>query len=119
MKNLLVLIFITICLNSSAQIAGERFDTAYHCSNGKILHPGDTLFFGTGSMPNGNFKYVYVPPSSGVSSSYSGLHSRIKFFKKQGNKNMGYKTIAIINTGYANVAVDIEQAIKANEIEIH
>lgn len=124
MKTLFTIILLTICFDLSAQIGGERIDTAYHCKDGRILHPDDTIHFGSGTLPNGGFKYIYIPangfagtPQESASSQYSGYHSQIKFFKKQGSKKLGYKTLAVINTGGFNLAIDIEQAIKAGEIE--
>lgn len=117
MRILLLLLLLATGFTASAQ----RIDTAYHCKDGRIIQPGDTIDLGSGTLPNGDFKYITmmgVTEQAYLPSDYSGLHFTVKYFRLIGNKKMGYKTFAVFNiNAFAYWGIDIEQAIKAKEIE--
>lgn len=123
MKRLLTLIFLLSFFAVSAQIAGTKVDGPYTTKDGTVFKEGDKFDLGLGTLPNGAYKYIVMPPNvlAGVSGQYLGANANgmtleIKFFKIIKSKKMGDKTIAVVNPGGFNYAVDIDAAIQAGEI---
>lgn len=117
MKTSLLFLLLVISFAATAQ----KIDTPYHCNDGRIIRVGDTLNLGSGTLPSGDFKYIYLLGNTEqvpLSADYSGLHFTVKYFLRKGNKNMGYKTLAVVSkNAFTYFGIDIEQALKAGEIE--
>ncbi|MEZ0487544.1 SHOCT domain-containing protein [Fibrella aquatica] len=88
------------------------------------MNAGDTLHWGKGSTPYGDFKYVVQPLNmlagtreQSLDRRYTGQWAIVKHFKVQSVKNAGNKTVAVVNpfSGY-NFAVDLVPAIESGEI---
>ncbi|WP_206513043.1 SHOCT domain-containing protein [Larkinella soli] len=91
-------------------------------SNGFTIKAGDTLHLVSGTMPNGDFKYIMAKPNL-LSMALTPLHSSngrrffvIKRVDLYGNKKRGEQYFALINPGGFNHLVDLVQAIDAGEI---
>ena len=122
MKTVLTLAAALFATTAFAQIPGKKSNHPIEI-NGTTYGIGDTIYFQTGTLPDGAFKYIYnqSPMLDGpayMPSSLSGMRLQIKFFKTQGNRAAGYKTYAVVNPGALNYAVDLEQAIKTGEIRV-
>lgn len=117
-----LLLFVCTATISLAQIAGKKVSGPITVS-GVTFKEGDTLSFGSGTMPNGDFKYIVQPPNVFAGSpeyhmnrSYSGRFTTIKSLKNQSSKRFGDKFIAVISTSGFNCAVELEDAMRTNEI---
>ncbi|NID10641.1 SHOCT domain-containing protein [Fibrivirga algicola] len=109
---------------SQAQIPGKQSKEPVTLTDGITVNVGDTLRWGRGSTPYGDFKYVVQPLNvlagtreQFLDRRYNGQWAVVKHFKVQSVKNAGNKTVAVVNpfSGY-NFAVDLEPAIEAGEI---
>jgi len=113
----------------------ESYKEAVTAFTGKIYRVGDTLLIGTGSMPDGDFKFIrtsatslfqyysdkgyqgLVNQANAFPRSYSGLKFKIIRIDKRGNRRHGYVFYPIIETnGLFRYEVDINNAIKTGEI---
>ena len=89
---------------STAQITGKQTKGPVVLASGLEVNVGDTLHWGSGTTPYGDFKYVYQPmniiiglPERSLSRQYSGMFAVVKSFKVQKIRNAGDKTIAVVN----------------------
>lgn len=105
-----------------AQIVGKSVPE-FKTAAGTVVHIGDTLRLGRGSLATGEFQYVYVPAniftgSSQInfSSQMSNLTVRVKDLRFQQSKNYGNKTVAVIKANTLNGCVDLDAAENAGEI---
>lgn len=105
-------------------------------STGFKVYEGLDLKIGTGSMNDGDFKFVRTNASSlfnyysttgyqGLANqansfrrSNSGLTFKVKKIMSRGNKRNGYVYYVKIGSGLINYEMDIENAIKSGEIVI-
>lgn len=92
-------------------------------SNGKFIVEGQKLKCGRGTMPNGDFKFIYVSRTAFVNAgmsigrSYSGLFLDVKKVSKLGNKKRGFKYILKVGGGnVVNYECEIQDAIAVGEI---
>lgn len=110
-------------------------DTLFTTSGFKILD-GEKIKIGTGSMPDGDFRFIRTNSASlfryysttgynglanqanSLPRSQSGLTYKIKRLEKRGNKRHGYVYYAIIGSGMVNYEMDVENAISAGEIVV-
>jgi len=115
------------------QIPQYKNDTLTTSSGFKV-HEGLELKIGTGSMNDGDFKFIRTNAASlfnyysttgyqGLANqansfrrSNSGLTFKVKKIMSRGNKRNGFVYYAKIGYGLVNYEVDIENAIKAREI---
>jgi len=114
-----------LCLTSLAgysQIFGKRVDGPVQI-NGYSIAEGDTLHFGRGTMPSGNFKYIAQPVNVFAGSAEMSLHRSfsgrtliVKDLRESKSKRMGQKVLAVVNPGGFNYAVELEDAIATGEI---
>lgn len=124
MKCLFVLSLLLLTSASYAQIVGKKSKDAIIIFDSIVVNPGDTLHFGNGTDPKGDFVYVYTPPNYWVGTKEEGMQRRfahkfavIKHFKKHKDKRTGEKTVAVINPfGGLNFVADVESAIESKEI---
>ncbi|MDQ2769110.1 MAG: SHOCT domain-containing protein [Bacteroidota bacterium] len=105
-----------------AQITGKSVP-AYTTAAGTVVHVGDTLRLGRGTLATGEFQYVYVPanvftgsPQVNFSSQMSNLRVRVKDLRFQQSKNYGNKTVAVVKANTLNGCVDLDAAESAGEI---
>ena len=105
-----------------AQIVGKSVPT-FTTSAGTVVHAGDTLRLGRGSLPSGEFQYVFVPDNVftgnqrvNFASSMSNLSVRVKDLRFQHSTNFGDKTVAVIRANTINGCVDLNAAEDAGEI---
>lgn len=108
----------------SAQIPGSNFKGPLHTKYGDF-HEGDTLRVGTGSNPNGDFKFIYQPPNYILGTKqinfdkmYTGTRLVIKKFREWESSALGIKEFTIVRWTIINAVVELEAAIEAGEIII-
>ena len=105
-----------------AQIVGKSVP-AFATAAGTLIHPGDTLHLGRGTLPNGDFQYVFVPDNvftgskqQNFTSQLSNLWVRVKDIRVQRSRNFGEKTVAVVKANTLNGCVDLNAAEAAGEI---
>ena len=107
---------------SQAQIVGKSVP-AFTTAAGTLIRPGDTLHLGRGTLPNGDFQYVFVPDNvftgskqQNFTSQLSNLWVRVKDIRVQRSRNFGEKTVAVVKANTLNGCVDLNAAEAAGEI---
>lgn len=131
---LCILIFTTIHLNAqeNSNLRYEN-DTLYTTSGFKITEK-QNLKIGTGTMPDGDFKYIRIAATSlfqytgtdrsAVNSANSlnarsaGFEYKVVRIDKYGNKKRGYVYYPIINVGLVRYQIDIDNAIASGELVV-
>lgn len=101
---------------------------------GLKFYKGLKIKMGTGSMPDGDFKYARISSTSvfqySSSTGYQGLANQansmprrcsgyeysVVRIDKRGNKKNGYMYYPIINAGPIRYEIDLENAINAGEV---
>lgn len=116
---------VAVCLYSTplqAQIVGKSVPE-FKTTAGTVVHVGDTLRLGRGSLSSGEFQYVFVPanvftgsPQVNFSSQMSNLSVRVKDLRFQQSKNYGNKTVAVVKANTLNGCVDLDAAESAGEL---
>ena len=132
-KVLLVFLFLSFGITYAQTLPHFENDTLTTSVNYKI-YAGLDLKIGTGSMNDGDFKFIrrnatslfsYYSPTgyqglanqaNSFSRSNSGLIYQVKKIMPRGNKKNGYVYYVKIGSGLINYEVDIENAIKSGEI---
>jgi hypothetical protein len=133
-KVLLTLALLTVGIYYS-QTAPKFENNELITSTGYKVHTGSDLKIGTGTMDNGNFKFIRLNGSksemdlttsvisnrptlwtNSFDRSNSGLTFKVKKIMTRGSKKHGYVYYAKIGKGLANYEVDLENAIKSGEI---
>ena len=134
---LLTLIFISKSYSQDNESTLPKLggDTLFTTSGYNIVEKQDVKI-GTGSMPDGDFKFIRTNSASlfayhsntgynGLANqansfprSQSGLTYKIKRFEKRGNKKHGYVYYAVIGSGLINYEVDVENAIASGELAV-
>lgn len=103
----------------------------YQCNSGWLLHKGDVIELGKGSMPDKSFAFV-KSAQNGVALflednetrerklgfQYNNAKGLIKDFYVYGNKKIGYYIIARLKVGQLRQDLYIENAIEAGEIKV-
>lgn len=109
-------------------------DSIMHKS-GFVFKKGIELKLGSGTMPDGSFKYIRINASSimGYTSntqnaansanalppSFSGRNSEVVKLQRRGNNKYGYQDYAIIKLGaMARYEIDIDNAIISGELDL-
>src|SRR4051812_37320922 len=119
----LFLLFASILIIQAAHGQTLQGDSVYISKDGDRFQVNDKILCGSGTLPNGDFKWIYTSPTSiagkiNIAATYSGLNLTIKKVKKMGSEKMGYKYYFIVGGGnIANYTVEIEQALASGEIE--
>ncbi|CAM4379292.1 SHOCT domain-containing protein [Cytophagaceae bacterium 50C-KIRBA] len=131
-KFLLLAIFIFLTsFNSFAQeteLPKIENDTLYTLSGYKI-YEGQDLKLGSGSLPNGDFKYITIsttswltagaPSQGAVGRKWNGHLFKVKKFRKEGTKKRGFTYYLILGGGnIVNYECDIESAIAFGEVVV-
>lgn len=122
--------FITHCFSQTANASLPKMidDTLYTTSGYKIIS-GQNIKLGTGSNPNGDFKYITATNSPfpnapntrhiSLSSKSNGHIAKVKKIKKEGSSKNGYVYRISLGTGdIINYECDIESAIAAGEVVV-
>ena len=117
------LLFISILLLSVSNTFAQRSigDSIYVSRDSLHFKIGDQIALGTGTMPNGDFKYIIttgvMSPGIRLGSGYSGLNVILKKIKRSGTQRLGYKYVFVVGGGnITNYSLDIEPGIKSGEI---
>ena len=90
---------------------------------GTTVHIGDTLHLGRGTLPPGEFQYVFVPDNVftgskrlNFTSQMSSISVRVKNLRFQRSANFGDKTVAVVRANTINGCIDLNAAEDAGEI---
>lgn len=131
MKHFLFSICLTPLLAYSQNDLPKVVNDTLFTSCGWKIVAGADIKLGTGTLPNGDFKYVAISVSSwanimdasmsrtGIGRRYAGHLVHVKKFRKDGNKKRGFVYNLIVGGGnIANYDVDIESAIAAGEVVV-
>lgn len=136
MKNLLFIIALFLAGLYSAQSVIKYENDTLTTSTGYKVYEGLNLKIGTGSMGDGDFKFIRTNASSlmnyssstgykGLANqansfgrSNSGLSFKVKKIMSRGSKKNGYVFYAKIGSGLINYEVDVENAIKFGELVV-
>lgn len=130
MKTLILISSLLLSLTLHAQTTSYISNDTFYFDNNIYLVEGQDIKLGTGTMPDGDFKYIttsrnnWAAASSdgklyNVGAKWSGHFFRIKRIYEYGNKRRGYTTYLILGGGnLVNYECDVINAIKSGEIEI-
>lgn len=134
MKTLLLLTALCISTFLFAQQTPKFEKDTLTTSTGFKVYEGLDLKIGTGSMNDGDFKFIRTNASSmfnyysttgykglanqanSFSRSNSGLNFKVKKIMPRGSKKNGYVYYVKIGSGLINYEVDLENAITSGEI---
>lgn len=134
MKKLLLTFTLFIFGISFSQTSPKLENDTLTTSTGFKVYEGLDLKIGTGSMNDGDFKFIRTNASSmfnyysstgyqGLANqansfrrSNSGLTFKVKKIMARGNKRNGYVYYVKIGSGLINYEMDIENAIKSGEV---
>lgn len=133
-------IIVVVFLLLSGLCMAQNDSTTYfandtlHTQSGYKIVDGQNLKIGTGTMPDGDFKYIRIAATSlfqysgtdrsAVNSSNSlpasnrGFSYKVVRIDKYGSKKRGWAYYPIINVGAIRYQVDIDNAIASGEIEV-
>lgn len=110
------------------RVSKDQLEAGYQSANGWVVHKGDSLLLGKGSMPDKRFAFVYEsltsftsPNSPGtrnyLSSNMSGQRVLVKELFQYGTKRTGYTMIAKVGVGsIVNYWIEIDNAVEAGEL---
>ncbi|GAA4311907.1 hypothetical protein [Compostibacter hankyongensis] len=113
-------------INEAAEVLSHGYTTA----SGWTIRKGDTLHFGTGSLPTKRFAFIYQNPGNLFSltsadmehraylqSQYSNGYGIVKSIEPLGSKRAGWQAVAILKLGeLSRFAAEIDNAVNAGEI---
>lgn len=138
-KIVLVLFYALIAIASYSQNDSSytelRKDTLFTRSGFKI-YSGQMLKIGTGTMPDGAFKYIRIAstsllqgmgdrtyhtrinPANSLPAANHGFKYKVVRIDKYGHKKHGYRYYPIINVGVARFQIDVDNAISSGELDI-
>ena len=110
---------------AQGQIIGKSVST-FITAAGTLVRPGDTLRLGRGTLPNGEFQYVFVRVETenmftgskrqNFTSQLSNLWVRVKDLRVQRSRDYGDKTVAVVKANTLNGCVDLNAAEASGEI---
>lgn len=129
MKRLFTLLFLLI----ATAPAFSQIDT-FSTSTGYKYWEGKTIQLGTGSMQDGDYKYIRISATSlmqymgtdraavnsanSMPASANGQFFKIIRVDSRGSKKHGYVDYAILNSGITKYQVDVERAIATGELDV-
>ncbi|MGL6126771.1 Short C-terminal domain-containing protein [Chryseobacterium ureilyticum] len=134
MKQVLLIFTLLIFGISYSQTAPIFENDTLVTSTGFKVYEGLDLKIGTGSMNDGDFKFIRTNASSlfnySSTTGYQGLANQANSFKRsnsgltfkvkkimpRGNKKNGFVYYAKIGSGLMNYEVDLENAIRSGEV---
>lgn len=134
MKRLVLLFTVLIFGISYSQTEPKFENDTLTTSTGFKVYEGLDLKIGTGSMNDGDFKFIRTNASSmfnySSTTGYQGLANQANSFKRsnsgltfkvkkimpRGSKKNGFVYYAKIGSGLINYEIDIENAIKSGEL---
>nr|WP_236852946.1 hypothetical protein [Chryseobacterium sp. MEBOG07] len=136
MKRLVVLMTLLIFGISYAQSTPKFENDTLTTSTGFKVYEGLDLKIGTGSMNDGDFKFIRTNASSlfnySSTTGYQGLANQANSFKRsnsgltfkvkkimpRGSKKNGFVYYCKIGSGLVNYEIDLENAIRSGELII-
>jgi len=132
MRKCILPILILIACTVHAQDSIYLRNDTLHTTSGFKIYPGQELTLGTGTMPNGDFRYITISTASfyyiankghggGISSlSRKNINQHVTVFKidTRGSEKKGYLYYPIINIGSNRYQVDSDGAIATGEIVV-
>lgn len=127
------LLIITSC--AAAQDSATHYvDDKLYTKSGFVIAEKQMLKIGTGTMPDGDFKYIRIAATSlmqyngnnrsGVNSANSlpgrsrGYEYKVVRIDKRGTKKNGYNYYPVINVGAIRYDIDIDNAIASGELDV-
>ncbi|NEU65963.1 hypothetical protein [Spirosoma agri] len=106
---LLLVISITGTYGQSA-LYGEKLDSPLTLRNGLVIVVGDTIHFGKGTLPNGDFNYITRSGKTPLTRQWCGRYAIVQAIR--GNERKKY---IVVRAGRTAV-IDITAAISVAEI---
>jgi len=120
-------------LEEEKQDSIKNFQDSVVTTLGYVFKKGQTVKMGTGSNPDGTFKFIFISITSffryngnapnaansenAMPAIYSGLNFEVLKIRKIGNKKLGYKyTLVLKNADLVRYEADFDNAIAAGEI---
>jgi hypothetical protein len=129
-KSIIFLYLLPLFCTAQDDLPRIEKDTLFTTSGFKLI-AGSDIKLGTGTLPNGDFKYISISAGSwanisdpnmsksGIGRRYNGHLVHVKRFRKDGNKKRGYMFYAIVGGGnIVNYDIDVESAIASGEIVV-
>ena len=134
MRNLIFVIAVLLSTCAMAQQTPKFENDTLTTSTGFKVYAGLDLKIGTGSMNDGDFKFIRTNANSlfryssttgyqglanqanSFNRANSGLSYKVKSMMPRGSNKNGYVYYAKIGQGMVNYEVDLENAIKTGEI---
>jgi hypothetical protein len=116
-----VLIMIVMLAVSHITLAQRVIGDSIYISRDSLhFKIGDQIALGSGTLPNGDFKFIYENPnwSAGkLQAAYDGLSLLLIKIKKFGSNKTGYKYFLVVETGGSgHYWIDTEPAIECGEV---
>lgn len=122
---------ITASESKNQRVEFGRMKDGYQTAvPGWVIHEGDTLTFGKGTMPTKQFAFIYLNPTSFAApringhlimqymeSDYTGKRGIVKTLVQNGTQRQGFTMCAILGVGRpTRYYVELDNAIEAGEI---
>ncbi|MBP6477299.1 MAG: SHOCT domain-containing protein [Chitinophagaceae bacterium] len=127
---LLIISFSAFAQDSTTYLKDDKLYT----QSGYVIEEKQMVKIGTGTMPDGDFKYIRIAATSlmqysgnnrsAVNSSNSlpgrnrGYEYKVVRIDKRGTKKRGYNYYPVINVGAIRYDIDIDNAIATGELEV-
>ena len=126
---ILTILISPVFLNAQKKQKTPAVPDSLITKSGWVIHGGDTLTLGLGSLPNGAFKYITdISLSSALSNSYSSNYYSDKYNEEKNafNKNNAGLKIVVKDLDKSNVyfkwvgrkKIFVEPAILSGELEV-
>jgi hypothetical protein len=129
-RSIIILFALPFICSAQDELPRVVKDTLFTTSGFRMI-AGTDVKLGTGTLPNGDFKYVAISSASwanisdpsmsksGIGRRYNGHMVHVKKFRKEGNKKRGYVYYAVVGGGnIVNYDIDVESAIATGELVV-
>jgi hypothetical protein len=136
MKSLLTILLLIpfYCLAQNDSSETRLVNDTLVTKSGFKISEKQMLKIGTGTMPDGDFKYIRIASSSffqyygndrsavnsanSLQSSSKGFQYKVVRIDKYGTKKHGFQYYPIINVGMTRYQVDVDNAIATGELDV-
>ncbi|RYC70854.1 SHOCT domain-containing protein [Spirosoma sordidisoli] len=124
MRFIATVIFVAVLGNAygQASLYGKKQEGPLTLEGGKQVSVGDTIHFGRGTMPGGDFKYIQTPANaivglaeSSLPHQWGGRFAIVNAIRTNETKRFGKKTYVVVSAG-RNAMIEIEPAIEVGEV---
>jgi len=134
MKKLILFTLLCLPATVNAQSYPKMIKDTLFLTEGDYFVKGTQIKTGAGTLPNGDFKFVFSSPTSvfavmsatsdnptagivHLASSFAGYNLNIKEIRKDGSKKVGYKYHLVVTANNSfKYWVDIQNALTSGEI---